>query len=86
MDYPRGMTDRFEYVFLQDGKIPHWKSIEIDGSWFPDAFIGTMVSVMRHARGETDLLPTSVEDAFDTMKVVEKAYESSKQCGILFNS
>jgi predicted dehydrogenase len=81
MDYPRGMVDRFEYVLLEEGKSPHWQTIPIDGSWFPDAFIGTMASVMRYARGESSELPTSVEDAFYTMQVVEKAYESSDKDG-----
>jgi predicted dehydrogenase len=81
MDYPRGGADRFDYVLLQDGQDPKWETVAIDGSWFPDAFIGTMASVMRYARGESTELPTSVEDAFYTMKVVEKAYESSESDG-----
>jgi predicted dehydrogenase len=82
MDYPRGMADRFEYAFLEEGKTPHWQTVPIEGSWFPDAFIGTMASVMRYARGESSQLPTSVEDAFYTMQVVEKAYESSDKDGV----
>jgi predicted dehydrogenase len=84
MDYPRGREDRFEYVFLEEGKEPRWESAKINGSWFPDAFIGTMASVMRAARGETSQLPTSVEDAYHTMEVVEKAYESSEKDGVPF--
>jgi predicted dehydrogenase len=82
MDYPRGMADRFEYILLEEGKTPHWQTIAIEGSWFPDAFIGTMASLMRFARGESTQLPTSVEDAFYTMQVVEKAYESSDRDGV----
>lgn len=82
MDYPRGREDRFEYVLLEKGKEARWESVKIRGSWFPDAFIGTMASVMRFARGESNELPTSVEDAYLTMLVVEKAYESSEKDGV----
>jgi predicted dehydrogenase len=77
MDYPTGRPDAIEYVLLQDGVEPHWESIPVNGSWFPDAFIGTMSSLMRYANHETDVLPTSVDDAFKTMAVVEAAYISS---------
>jgi hypothetical protein len=36
-----------------------------------------MASVMRFANGETDELPTRVEDAFKTMATIEAAYASS---------
>jgi len=36
---------------------------------------------MRFADGETDQLPTRVDDAFKTMAVVEAAYESSASGG-----
>ncbi len=81
MDYPQGVPDKFEYVLLADGQDPHWQEIPINGSWFPEAFIGTMASLMRYAQGETTQLPTAVADAFQTMAVVEAAYESSAQGG-----
>ncbi|MRX46659.1 Gfo/Idh/MocA family protein [Pedobacter puniceum] len=77
MDYPNGVPDVFEYCLLEDEKAPEWKSINLEGSWFPDAFIGTMSSLMRYKNGETKVLPTSVEDVFQTMMLVEKAYEVS---------
>jgi predicted dehydrogenase len=77
MDYPNGVADVFEYCLLEDGKAPEWKRIALEGSWFPDAFIGTMSSLMRYKNGETTVLPTSVEDVFQTMMLVEKAYEVS---------
>lgn len=80
MGYPHGVPDKFEYVILEDVETP-WQSIDIKGSWFPEAFIGTMASLMRKANGETDELPTSVDDAFQTMAVVEAAYESSQGGG-----
>jgi predicted dehydrogenase len=79
MNYPTGVPDRFEYVLLEEGK--EWKTIPVEGSWFPDAFIGTMSSLMRYVNRETDVLPTSVEDAIQTMATVEAAYQSSENDG-----
>ncbi len=81
MNYPDGLPDRFEYILLDDGDAPQWQALEISGSWFPEAFIGAMASLMRYANGETDTLPTSVEDAIHTMTTVEAAYQSSAQGG-----
>jgi len=81
MDYPAGRPDAFEYALVEEGVTPHWQSIPVQGSWFPDAFIGTMSSLMRCTNGETTDLPTSVEDAYRTMAVVEAAYESSAHGG-----
>lgn len=79
MDYPEGKPDRFEYIILDEGNT--WQTVDIDGSWFPEAFIGTMSSLMRYANDETDVLPTSVEDAIMTMATVEAAYQSSEAGG-----
>lgn len=78
MDYPHGVPDKFEYVIVEEGKTPEWQTVDLEGSWFPDAFIGTMSSVMQHVTGESDVLPTSVEDVIKTMAVVESAYGSSE--------
>ena len=80
MNYPDGVPDRFEYI-LRDEADKGWQSLEINGSWFPEAFIGTMSSLMRYVQGETNQLPTSVEDAIHTMAVVEAAYQSSENGG-----
>jgi predicted dehydrogenase len=77
MDYPRGRPDAFEYCLLEEGGEPTWHSVEIDGTWFPHAFIGTMASVMRKAEDPSRPLPTSVDDAARTMALVEAAYASS---------
>lgn len=83
MNYPDGVPDRFEYVLKEESKEPEWQSLDINGSWFPEAFIGTMASLMRYTNGETDTLPTSVEDAIMTMATVEAAYSSSEDGGTL---
>lgn len=80
MNYPDGVPDRFEYILL-DNEDAGWETVDIKGSWFPEAFIGTMASLMRIASGETTTLPTSVDDAILTMATVEAAYESSKRGG-----
>lgn len=82
MDYPRGIPDKFEYCIIEEGKIPVWTEVKLEGSWFPDAFIGTMSSLMRYKNGETGVLPTSVEDVIKTMAVVESAYISSDTGGV----
>lgn len=77
MDYPKGVEDKFEVCILENGKDLVWQTIPLEGSWFPDAFVGTMSSLMRFKEGSSDILPTSVEDVIKTMALVESAYESS---------
>jgi len=83
MNYPDGVPDKFEYCIKEKGKAPEWKTIELEGSWFPDAFIGTMSSLMRFKEGSSDVLPTSVEDVIKTMAVVESAYISNDTGGVV---
>jgi predicted dehydrogenase len=78
MAYPKGVPDEFEYVTLEEGKEPQWQKVKINGTWFPDAFIGTMSSLMRYMEGSSKVLPTSVDDAIKTMAFVEAAYQSSQ--------
>lgn len=82
MDYPNGIPDVFEYCILQEGKSPQWQTVQLDGSWFPEAFIGTMANLMRFNEGSDKVLHTSVEDVIDTMAVVESAYSSSDNGGV----
>lgn len=82
MDYPHGVPDKFEYCILEDGKAPSWKTIALEGSWFPEAFIGTMANLMRYTEGSDKVLHTNVEDVIKTMAVVEAAYLSSDHGGV----
>lgn len=81
LDYPKGRGDTLEFypraahAALTTGKQ------SISGEWFPDAFLGSMLSVQRYALGESETMPTRVEDALDTMRVVEAAYLSSERGG-----
>jgi len=82
MDYPHGVPDKFEYCLLEENKKPVWKTKKIEGSWFPEAFIGSMSHLMRYKEGSSNILSTSVEDVIKTMAVVENAYTSSNAGGI----
>jgi len=82
MDYPHGVPDVFEYCIVEDGKAHKWTRVKLEGSWFPEAFIGTMANLMRYNEGSTDVLHTSVEDVIQTMAVVEAAYQSSDLGGV----
>ncbi|WP_443939396.1 Gfo/Idh/MocA family protein [Pedobacter sp. MW01-1-1] len=82
MDYPHGVPDKFQYCLVEEAKKPEWQTIELEGSWFPEAFIGTMANLMRYAEGSTDTLYTSVEDVINTMATVESAYQSSDTGGV----
>jgi hypothetical protein len=82
MNYPRGLPDKLEYVFMEEGKDPKWKNVKIEGSWFPHAFIGSMEQVMKAADGIIEKPDNSVEDCIDTMACVEAAYRSSEKGGV----
>ncbi|MGB3007580.1 MAG: Gfo/Idh/MocA family oxidoreductase [Chitinophagaceae bacterium] len=81
IDYPRGAAESFEYVLLEEGKEPEWKTMKIKGSWFPHAFIGSMKEVLLAANGQIEKPDNSVEDCIYTMACVEAAYKSSEQGG-----
>jgi predicted dehydrogenase len=80
LDYPKGVPDLFEYCLTEEGE--NWKTMQLEGSWFPDAFVGTMSALMRYAEGSSKDLPTSVEDVIRTMRLVESAYECNDHGGI----
>lgn len=82
MDYPHGVPDVFEYCIVEEGKNPEWKTVQLEGSWFPEAFIGTMANLMRYNEENDKVLYTSVEDVIQTMAVVESAYQSSDSGGV----
>lgn len=84
MNYPDGLPDIFEYALPIEGneKEYEWKKIELEGSWFPEAFIGTMSNLMRFKEGSDQILHTSVQDVLETMKVVEACYISNKKGGV----
>jgi predicted dehydrogenase len=74
LDYPRGEPDILQiYPKGGDG----WVDVPLKGTWFPDAFVGRMANLQRFVAGEDTELVSSVEDAWNTMALVEAAYQSS---------
>jgi len=84
MDYPKGFSDKFEYISLEEEK-PKWKEVSLKGSWFPEAFIGTMAGLQNSFLDPDIPLEHSTEDCFQTMKLVEVMYISNKSGGIKIN-
>jgi predicted dehydrogenase len=82
LDYPSGGPDALDYA-LRNDLAKGWQPLPFEGSWFPDAFIGSMGALQRFLDGSVPTLPTSVEDVFDTMAVVEAAYSSSDGGGVV---
>lgn len=81
INYPHGVEDSFEYVVREKDKEPQWITTKLDASWFPDAFIGSMADLMCFAEGSSTMLVNNMESAYQTMAVVEAAYESSDHGG-----
>jgi predicted dehydrogenase len=73
LDYPRGKADTLA-ICRRGGE---WKSFQLHGSWFPQAFAGSMSNLQRFASGEDPVLHTGVADALKTMALVEACYRSS---------
>ena len=86
INYPRGAADSFEYILLEEGKESHWQQMQIEGSWFPHAFIGSMYEMLLAATGEKARPDNAVEDCVETMACMEAAYQSSEQGGIRLDS
>jgi predicted dehydrogenase len=81
LDYPKGRGDTLNFYPRQPHAGLAAGAQPVSGEWFPDAFLGSMLSVQRFALGEADTMLTRVEDALDTMRVVEAAYLSSERGG-----
>ncbi|MCB1130909.1 MAG: Gfo/Idh/MocA family oxidoreductase [Verrucomicrobiae bacterium] len=83
MNYPHGVGDEFEYCLLgDDGKPGGWQAVKLEGSWFPEAFIGSMAQVQCHKEGTLDRMAADVSDVIHTMACVEAAYESDRRGGV----
>jgi len=82
INYPRGAADSFDYILQEEGATPQWRTMEIEGSWFPHAFIGSMEQVLMASAGLIEKPGNSVEDCIHTMACMEAAYISSAQGGI----
>lgn len=81
LDYPSGVPDTFEYVVLDNNKEPDWHPVQLEGTWFPDAFLASMANLMGYVEGSQERLVNHVDSAYRTMQLVEAAYESSDAGG-----
>jgi predicted dehydrogenase len=75
LDYPKGKPDVFKYNLLDDGK--GWRTLDVHGSWFPEAFVGTMGGLMKKVADPNYHYINNIDDAYKTMCVCEACYESS---------
>lgn len=73
LNYPKGLPDEFEYIYLKNHK--DWQKMKIEGTWFPDAFIGPMAGLMCKMENQEYEYINSVDDAIRTMELVEKCYQ-----------
>ncbi|MEA5083201.1 MAG: Gfo/Idh/MocA family oxidoreductase [Lachnospiraceae bacterium] len=78
LDYPKGREDKVEYITYEGKK---WESIDVKGSWFNEAFIGTMGGLMKKLDNPDYNYMNSAEDAYQTMCVVEACYKSNADGG-----
>ena len=74
LNYPQGADDKFEFI-LDDGK--GWRTQAIEGTWFPDAFIGPMAGLQCKLEDPDYIWLNDINDAWKTMCVVEACYQST---------
>ena len=79
LDYPKGKPSKCEYYIREEGD--QWKEEHLKGSWFPDAFIGSMSELQKHVQDSNHHLSHSTCDALETMRLVENCYKSSQSGG-----
>ena len=75
-DYPTGRIDTLE---VNSTKLPTdgWMPYKVTTRWFPDAFIGTMGSLLGAIAGK-EQLRSSVQENLGTLKLIAALYESIK--------
>ncbi len=80
LNYPHGVPDEF-HLGRRRGQTWEWTQLDIPGSWFPEAFIGPMASVMRAADNPTLTPATAVTDAYQTMRLADAACRAGAHGG-----
>ncbi|MFI3238126.1 MAG: Gfo/Idh/MocA family oxidoreductase [Lachnospiraceae bacterium] len=81
LDYPKGLPDVVKVNLLEDGL--GWRDVEVTGSWFPEAFTGTMGGLLRKFEDPTSHFVNNVDDAYKTMCLVETCYQSDAEGGTM---
>ena len=82
MNYPEGVPDAFRFA-RGSGENRRWESVDFAETWFPDAFIGPMSSLMRVVGGEIEEAETSVRDNLKTLRLVFGAYQSMESRAVV---
>ncbi|AFH62990.1 Gfo/Idh/MocA family protein [Paenibacillus caseinilyticus] len=75
-NYPHGREDTMSYCAKALG--PKWFHPELEGRWFPHAFMGTMGELMRAVEEEREP-ENSVRDNLQTLQMVFAAYRSMEE-------
>ncbi len=76
-NYPVGREDTLAYMMKKDDPA-RWYKPELEGRWFPHAFMGTMGELLRSIEeGRTP--DNSVQDNLNTIKMVFASYRSMKE-------
>lgn len=74
-NYPDSGPDKFEY---RPGSDAEWESHHVEQAWFPDAFIGTMGSLLECINtGKTP--QTHPSDNIETLRLANAAYRSASE-------
>lgn len=72
-DYPHGEADELWFC-PADGD---WEQVPLTGSWFIESFMGPMRNLQRFDAGEDDTLYSGIEDAYQTMALVEACFAAA---------
>lgn len=78
INYPDGVPDRFSYISMLD-EYPEWQTPEMEGTWFPHAFAGSMEQMILAKRGTIKAPDNSIADALFTMACVDAASRSAEK-------
>ena len=82
LNYPNGEPDVFEYITRQHDPHAEWQVVPIEGSWFPDAFAGSMAQMLRTFSDDAYVPDNHIRDCLNTMACVEAAYISNETMGV----
>ena len=77
-NYPTGRPDTLEITSTRLGKGVK-VTPTLDEMWIPDAFVGTMASLMQAIETGSQPRDNSTEDNLNTLRVVEAAYRSAAE-------
>lgn len=77
-NYPAGRPDTITVTSSQFGKGVK-VTPTLDEMWIPDAFVGTMASLMEAIETDTEPQDNSTEDNLNTLRVVNAAYISAAE-------